>query len=60
MSSGEYLSNAAACLLAAKTSNAPSERVRWLAMAQAWKRLAEEAERSAQRDALIGPKDDRS
>jgi hypothetical protein len=50
--SEEYRSKAAACLLAAETTTFPDVRARWLAMAQAWNRLAEEADRREIRDLL--------
>ena len=40
-----YRVKAAACLLAAEGTNQPDTRTRWLAMAQAWNRLADEADR---------------
>lgn len=52
MRSEEYREKAAACLLAAESFKAPDVRARWLAMAQAWNRLAEEAERMAVHDSL--------
>jgi hypothetical protein len=47
MRSKEYREKAAACLLAAKNVASPDARNRMLAMAQAWNRLADEAERMA-------------
>jgi hypothetical protein len=47
MSSEEYRSKAAACLLVAESFKMPEARTRWLAMAQAWNWLADEAERIA-------------
>ena len=41
----EYRSKWAACLLAAEHSKLPEVRAQWLAMAQAWLRLADEAEK---------------
>lgn len=52
MRSEEYRDKAAAGLLAAETLKGPDVRARWLAMAQAWNRLAEEAERMAVQDSL--------
>ncbi len=52
MRSEEYRSKAAASLLAAESMKDPSVRARWLAMAQAWNRLADEAERMAIHDAV--------
>jgi hypothetical protein len=43
--SEEYRSKAATCLLAAESTTFPDAQARWLAMAQAWNRLAEEADR---------------
>jgi hypothetical protein len=42
-----YRSKAAECLLIAETLSFPDGRTRWLAMAQAWNRLADDAERMA-------------
>jgi hypothetical protein len=50
MYSEEYRSKAAACLLVAESMKDPNVRTRWLAMAQAWNRLADEAERMAIHD----------
>jgi hypothetical protein len=47
MDSEEYRVKAAACLLAAESTNLPEARARWLAMAQAWNRLADEVDRMA-------------
>ena len=47
MHSEEHRSKAAACLLAAESLKLPDVRARWLAMAQAWNRLADEADRRA-------------
>ena len=47
MASDEYRVKAAACVLAAESFKAPEVRARWLAMAQAWNRLADEAEHNA-------------
>ena len=52
MRSEDYRSKAAACLLAAESLKEPNVRARWLAMAQAWNRLADEAERMAIRHVL--------
>jgi hypothetical protein len=52
MRSEEYRSKAAACLLAAASMKEQTVRARWLAMAQAWNRLADEAERTAIHGAL--------
>jgi hypothetical protein len=48
----EYRVKAAACLLAAENTKLPEARARWLAMAQAWNRLADEADRMAIRENL--------
>ncbi len=54
MRSEEYRSKAAACLLAAENfAKLPDVRARWLAMAQAWNRLADEAERRELHHLLI-------
>ena len=45
MDSEEYRVKAAACLLAAENTKLPNARERWLAMAQALNRLADEADR---------------
>lgn len=47
MPSEEYRSKAAACLLVAESFKMPQARTRWLAMAQAWNWLADEADRMA-------------
>jgi hypothetical protein len=44
MHSQEYRSKGAACLLAAEHAKSPDGRARWLAMAQAWFKLAESAD----------------
>jgi hypothetical protein len=41
----EYRSKCAACLLAAEHSRLPEVRVQWLAMAQAWLKLADDVEK---------------
>lgn len=53
MHSAEYRSNAAACLLAAENAKVPDAKARWLAMAQAWSRLAEDADRHETHNVLI-------
>jgi hypothetical protein len=45
MDSEAYRVKAAACLLAAENTKLPNARERWLAMAQALNRLADEADR---------------
>jgi hypothetical protein len=52
MHSEEYRSRAAACLLAAENVKPPDARARWLAMAHAWIRLAEDADRRELHDVL--------
>jgi hypothetical protein len=52
MLSDEYRSKAAACLLTAETTRLADARARWPAMAQAWNRLAEEADRRELHDLL--------
>jgi hypothetical protein len=47
MDSEGYRVKAAACLLAAQNTNQLEARAQWLAMAQAWNRLADEAQRWA-------------
>jgi hypothetical protein len=47
MDPDEYRAKAAACRLVAESSKDPNIRTRWLAMAQAWNRVADEAERIA-------------
>jgi hypothetical protein len=44
MRTQEYRSKAAACLLAAENAKSSEGRMRWLAMAQAWFKLAESAD----------------
>jgi hypothetical protein len=44
MRTQEYRSKAAACLLAAEDAKSSEGRMRWLAMAQAWFKLAESAD----------------
>jgi hypothetical protein len=46
-SSQEYRSKGAACVLAAENSKSSQERARWLSMAQAWFKLAHDADRRA-------------
>ena len=41
----EYRSKSAACFLAAAHSKLPDVRNRWLAMAQAWLKLADQVEK---------------
>ncbi len=53
MSAEEYRSKAAACLLAAESLEGSDVRARWLAMAQAWNRLADEAERKQLTDLFL-------
>jgi hypothetical protein len=50
--SDAYRAKAAACLLAAKRLELPDVRARWLAMAEAWNRLADETDRRALYEAL--------
>lgn len=50
--SDAYRAKAAACLLAAASLKLPDVRARWLAMAQAWNRLADEADRRALHEAI--------
>jgi hypothetical protein len=57
MLSDEYRAKAAACLLAAKSLTDPNIRTRWLTMAQAWNRLADEAERMRLHDVLSRDRD---
>lgn len=52
MRSEDYRSKAAACLLAAESLKEPNVRARCLAMAQAWNRLADKAERRSIREVL--------
>jgi hypothetical protein len=44
MRTQEYRSKGAACLLAAEHAKSSEGRARWLAMAQAWFKLAESAD----------------
>jgi hypothetical protein len=57
MYSEEYRAKAAACLLAAEGLKDPNTRTRWLAMAQAWNRLADDAERMQIHDVLRRDRD---
>jgi hypothetical protein len=57
MYSEEYRAKAAACLLAAESLKEPNTRARWLAMAQAWNRLADDAERMQIHDVLRRDRD---
>jgi len=52
MHSEEYRTKAAACLLAAETTKQADAKARWLAMAHAWNRLADEADRWETHDLL--------
>jgi hypothetical protein len=57
MSSEEYRSKAAACLSVAESFKMPEARTRWLAMAQAWNWLADEADRMAIQEKLRGDRE---
>jgi hypothetical protein len=57
MSVQEYRSKSAACFLAAEHSKLPDVRARWLALAQAWLKLADEVEKR-RRSELSDEKDD--
>jgi hypothetical protein len=46
MPAENYRSKAETCLLAAKSLKSPDARARWLAMAQSWNLIAEQAERN--------------
>jgi hypothetical protein len=48
----EYRSKSATCFLTALHFKLPDVRARWLAMAQAWNRLADEADREQLTDLL--------
>jgi hypothetical protein len=47
MDPDEYRAKAATCLSVAESLKEPNIHTRWLAMARAWNRLANEAERIA-------------
>ena len=57
MHADEYRAKAAACLLGAESLKDPNTRARWLAMAQAWNRLADETERMQIHDVLSRDRD---
>jgi hypothetical protein len=54
MRAQEYRSKSAACFLAAEHSKLPDVRNRWLAMAQAWLKLADEVEKRTRLDLVDG------
>jgi len=53
MRTQEYRANGAACLLTAQNADAPDKRAHWLMMAQAWVKLAEDAEAIARRSSPV-------
>jgi hypothetical protein len=57
MHADEYRTKAAACLLVAESLKDQNVRARWLAMAQAWNRLADETERMQIHNVLIRNRD---